>query len=141
MLAGLIYHSAETVPTDAISIAVDLLSTCLLTFTVTAFFVRASLKSTKTIAIAPPVNKAFRIFAKLYSASKKGIIYPLRFGIPIGLITAIVLYAIIAPLFALFKIPELPFYIFVLLKSLSCMLFGSGVTVFEMYTGMCKPED
>jgi len=138
MIAGLIYHAAEEVPTDVISIAIDLVITCILTFTITAYFVRASLKSTKTVGILPSAKVLVRFLARLYNTSKKGIIYPLRFGVPMGLAAAVVLFIVIAPGFALLGITALPFYPYALLKPISCMLLGSGVTLLEMYAGMCK---
>ena len=140
MIAGLIYHAAAEVPTDVVSIAIDLAITCVLTFTITAYFVRAGLKSTKTIGILPPANGFTRFLARLYNASRIGVIYPLRFGVLMGLAAAIVLFIIIAPIYALMGIMVLPFYPYVIIKSLSCMLLGSGVTIFEMYTGMCKTD-
>ena len=140
MIAGLIHHAAVMVSTDIISLAIELLSTCVLTFTITACFVRAGLKSTKTTAILPPANGFVRFLARLYNASAKGIVYPLRFGVPAGFLAAVALYIITAPLFTFLKISALPFYAFVLGKSFFCMLFGAGVTVLEMYVGMCKTE-
>ena len=66
MIAGLIYHTAEVVPTDVVSIAIDLVITCLLIFTITAFFCRAGLKSTKTQGILPPANNFVRFLARLF---------------------------------------------------------------------------
>jgi hypothetical protein len=76
----------------------------------------------------------------LYNVSKNGVIYPLRFGVTAGLAAAVVFFAVIAPIFAVLHISALPFYGFVLGKSILCMLFGAGVTVLEMYAGMCKTE-
>ena len=140
MIAALIHHAETEVLTDVISIAIDFLITCILTFTVTAYFVRAGLKSTKTVAILPPANGLICFFARLYNASKKGVIYPLRFGVLIGLAAAVGFFVLTAPWFLLFDIRALPFYFYVLLKSLFCMLLGGGVTLFEMYAGMCKTE-
>jgi hypothetical protein len=150
MIAGLIHHGAATVPMDIISLAIEIVSTCLITFTVSAYFVQASLISSKTTAILPPTNGFVCFLAKLYNASsgggtsKKGnisiggIIYPLRFGITMGLTAAIVFFAIIAPVFALLHVSALPFFTFVLGKSFLWMLLGASVTVLEMYIGMCK---
>ena len=41
MIAALIYHKADFVPTDTISIAIDITITCLLTFAITTPFCRA----------------------------------------------------------------------------------------------------
>ena len=133
MIIGLIYHEADLVPLDSVSVAVDLVITCLLTFTITAYFCRASLKSTKTAGILPAPNVFIRFLAKLFRS-------PLAFGVLSGLFTAASLFAVIAPLLALLKITALPFYPYVLLKSLSCMLLGSGVTLLELFAGMCKTE-
>ena len=133
MIVGLIHHTAEEVPTDAVSIAIDLLITCLLTFTITAYFVRAGLKSTKTTGILPPANRFARFLARLYRA-------PLGFGILMGFASAIALSLVVGSVFVLTGITALPFYLYIALKSISCMLLGSGVTILEMYAGMCKTE-
>ena len=145
MISALIHHAADAVPVDVISLAIELTSTCVLTFIITAYFVRAGLKSTKTVAILPPANKFVRLLTQMYNVSggdvtpaKKGIVYPLRFGVPMGLFAAVVFFIIIAPLFTLLEKSVLPFFTFVLGKSFFCMLFGAGVTVLEMYVGMCK---
>ena len=133
MIAGLIYHAAAEVPTNIISIAIDLIITCLLTFTITAFFVRAGLKSTKTAGILPPANRFARFLARLFRA-------PLGFGVLMGLIVGVALFIVIGPAFTLAGISTLPFYIYVPAKSLFSMLLGSGVTIIEMYAGMRKTE-
>lgn len=48
MAAALIYHKADFVPADAISNAIDITITCLLTFAITTPFCRASLRRDKT---------------------------------------------------------------------------------------------
>ena len=133
MIVGLIYHMAEEVPTDVISIAIDILITCLLTFTLTAYFVRAGLKSTKTAGILPPANRFARFLARLFRA-------PLGFGLLIGFASAIALSIVVGSVFILTGITALPFYLYIVLKPISCMLLGVGVTILEMYAGMCKTE-
>ena len=133
MITALIHHKADVVSLDLVSIAVDLVITCLLTFTITAYFCRASLKSTKTADVLQPTNVFIRFLAKLFRR-------PLAFGVLLGLFTAAALFAVTAPLLLLLKITSLPFYPYVLLKSVSCMLLGSGVTLLELFAGMCKTE-
>ena len=133
MIAALLYHAAQSALTDVVSIGIDLTITCLLTFIITAYFCRASLKSTKTVGILPPANGFSRFLARLFRT-------PLGFGIVCGLVAAIVLFIITTIILSLLNVTALPFYLYVLLKSLFCMLLGSGVTILEMYAGMCKTE-
>ncbi|MEA4849537.1 MAG: hypothetical protein VB106_20090 [Clostridiaceae bacterium] len=133
MVTGLIYHKADHIPTDTASIAVDLFITCLLTFTITAFFCRRSLKAAKTADILPLAGMWTRRLSRLFRR-------PLLFGILLGPAAAVILFALIAPIFALLHINALPFYPYVLLKSLSVMLLGGGVTLLSLYAGMCRPE-
>lgn len=53
MIAALIYHKADFVPTDIVSIAIDLGVTYLLTFAITVPFCRASCAETKPRAFWP----------------------------------------------------------------------------------------
>ena len=133
MITALVYHSVDIVPLDPVSVAIDLVITCLLTFTITACFCRASLKSTKTAGILPPPNILLRFLARLFK-------FPLAFGVLLGLAVATVLFAVIVPGLVLLKITALPFYPYVFIKAFSCMLFGSGVNLLELYIGMCQTE-
>lgn len=54
MIAALIYHKADFVPTDTISIAIGITITCLLIFVITTPFCRASLNRDKTGAFFRP---------------------------------------------------------------------------------------
>jgi hypothetical protein len=133
MITGLIYHNTEKVPTDVVSIAIDMVITCLLTFTITSYFCGANLESAKTAGILPPANGFIHLLARLFRTS-------LVFGILLGSVSAVVLSAVIAPIFALLGITALPFYLYVLYKLLFSALFGSGATFIAMYAGMCNPE-
>lgn len=131
MVAALIYHKADMVPVNTLSIAVDLTLTCLFTFTVTAFFCRASLKRIKTSGILEPGSQLFRHLSRLFRR-------PLRFGLLLGLATAAVLFSVIAPIFALLGLQAIPFGWYIALKTIFCALLGGGVTLTELYAGMCR---
>jgi len=133
MIASMIYHAANEVPTDVISIGIDLAITCLFTSTITAYVIRHGLKSTGTAGVLPPANGFVRFLAKLFR-------FPLGFGILTGLAAAAALFAIAAPAFALLNITSLPFYLYVLLKSFFSLVFGAGITIFSMYAGICKTK-
>ena len=135
MVAGIIHHKADAISMDPVSIAIDLLITCILTFTVTAFFVRMSLRNTQTVDILPAPNRLMAFLAALFDS-------PLGFGVLMGVVTAVILFFIIAPLFALvFHVPALPFYLYVFVKALTSLALGACVTLLEMYSGMCQPVD
>lgn len=55
MIAALIYHKADFVPTDAV--VIDLTITCLLTFAITTPFCRAGLRRDKTGGVIPAKTK------------------------------------------------------------------------------------
>ena len=131
MCAALIYHKADYVATDAVNIAIDLTSTCLFTFIISALFCRSSLKRSKTVGILEPDNRFMRFSSRLY-------LRPVFFGIVFGIITAAILTALTATLFALLGVYAIPFGIYIALKCIFAALLGGGVTLFELYSGMCK---
>ena len=131
MVAALIYHKADYVPTDVISIAIDLTATCLFTFIISALFCRASVRRTKTAGILETKSRFMRFLSKLFRR-------PVLFGAVTGLVAAAVLWIVTAPLFALLGITALPFGVYVALKCVFAALLGSGVTLLELYSGMCK---
>ena len=67
MVSALIYHKADSVPFDAVSIAIDLLLTCFFIFTVTVFFCRASLRRTKTYGILKNDTIAMHYLSRLFN--------------------------------------------------------------------------
>lgn len=131
MIIALIYHQADTVATDAVSIGIDLAITCLLIFTVSAFFCRASLRRTKTAGILEPPHPSVRYLSRLFRR-------PLRFGFWLGLVTAAALFAVTAPILVLLGFQSVPFGLYVALKTLFCALLGGGVAWAELYLGMCR---
>jgi hypothetical protein len=133
MITALIYHKADTVPTDTVSIAIDLTITCLLTFIISAFFNRASLRRTKTAGILDAPNPVIGRLSRLFRR-------PVLFGTLLGFFTAIVLFGIAAPVFALLGLKELSFGVYIALKTIFCALLGSGVTFVGLYAGMCRAE-
>ena len=133
MIAALIFHSVDKVPTDVISIAIDIIITCLFTFTITAYFCRACLKANKVAGILSPVNGFIRFLVRIFRVS-------LGFGVLPGLASAVILFIIIASGFTLLNIIALPFYPYVLLKSLFSMLLGGGAALLNLYAGMCKTD-
>ena len=133
MITALIYHKADTVPTDTVSIAIDLTITCLLTFIISAFFNRASLRRTKTAGILDAPNRVIGYLSRLFRR-------PVQFGALLGFSTAIILFGLVAPVFALLGLKELPFSLYITFKTVFCALLGGGVTFIELYSGMCRAE-
>ena len=66
MAAALIYHKADFVPADAISIAIDITITCLLTFAITTPFCRASLRRDKTGGVLAAKTPLARLQARIF---------------------------------------------------------------------------
>ena len=131
MVAALIYHMVDNVPTDIISIAIDLTATCLFTFILCSLFCRASVRRTKTAGILETKNRFTGFWSRLFRR-------PVLFGLLAGLASAAVLYLLTAPLFLLLGIYALPFGVYIALKCVFSLLFGGGVTFFALYSGMCK---
>jgi hypothetical protein len=131
MAAALIRHKADYVPTDIISIAIDLTATCLFTFIISALFCRASVRRTKTAGILEAKSRFVRFSGKLFRR-------PVLFGLLMGLAAAAMLYILTAPLLLLLGIYALPFGAYISLKCVFAALLGGGVTLFELYSGMCK---
>lgn len=133
MVIALIYHKADMVPTDTVSLAIDLTLTCLFTFIVSAFSNRASLRRTKTAGILDAPNSVTRRLSRLFRR-------PVLFGTLLGFFAAAVLFGLAAPVFALLGLKELPFSLYITLKTVFCALLGGGVTLIELYAGMCRAE-
>ena len=134
MIAALVYHKADIVPTNVVSIPIDLLLTCLLIFILSAYFCRASLRRTKTAGLLESNNRLLRRLGRLLR-------HPLLYGLALGTFTAVVLSVLVAPVFALLGVGSLRFGWYVVLKVLFTALLGGGVTVLTLYAGMCRYED
>lgn len=130
-IAALIYHKADWVPADTVSIAADLVITCLFIFTMGALFCTASLRRTKTEGILTSQNPLMRRLSRLFRR-------PALFGLLLGALTAATLLALIAPAFALLGIRAIPFGGYILLKSVFSALLGCGVALLALYAGMCR---
>lgn len=133
MISALIYHKVDLVPADTISVAADLILTCLLMFILTALFSTASLKRTKTLGLLEPGNQMIRRLSRLFR-------YPVLFGAVTGLAVASVLFIFFAPIFAMLGIKLLPFAIYISLKAMGCALLGSGATLMSLHIGLYRGE-
>lgn len=129
MIAALIYHKADRVPSNTTSIAIDLVITCLLTFTITALFCRVSVRRTKTAGILKTGSRIVRFLSRLCDR-------PVLFGALTGLIAAVALSTPTVTLFALLGIQTLPFGVYVILKCIFSALLGGSITALELYLGM-----
>lgn len=134
MIAALIYHKADWVPADTVSLAIDLTLTCFLISAISVPFCRASLRRTKTEGIRETKNPLLR---RLGCMARR----PALFGASLGLTTVSVLFALIAPVFALLKISTIPFAGYVVLKPLLGALLGALVTLTALYAGMLRPHN
>lgn len=133
MITGLLYHKADAVPIDTISLAVDILITALITSVITAFFMRAAVMQTNTRSILPPRNKTFAALSRLFER-------PGRLGITLGIGIAVVLMCLILPLSVLSGVERVSFWGYVPVKALFCSLLGATITLTALYIGMCKSE-
>ena len=131
MVAALIYHQADYVPTNVVSIAIDLAATCLFTFGISEPFIRSSLKQTKTAGILEAGNRLMRLTAKLFRL-------PGLFSVVVGLTVAIILAVLVGALFIALGVYALPFGIYIALKCAFATVLGAGVALLELYSGMCK---
>lgn len=133
MAAALIYRMENTVSSEPISIATDLVITCLSVFVLTSFFSKASLSRSKTFGTLVSECRLIKILG--------GILHrPLLFGAAAGLTAAAILTALTAPVFALLNITLIPFWIYIAVKCVFSALLGGGATLIELYIGMCGNE-
>ncbi|MEN6623727.1 MAG: hypothetical protein ABFD50_19535 [Smithella sp.] len=133
MISALIYHKTDLVPVDYISLAIDLILTCLLMFILTALFSTASLRRTNTIGILPQGNNAIRKLSRLFRR-------PVLFGLLMGMATAAFLFVLTAPALALIGVKNLSFGTYIALKATGCALLGGTVTMTALYLGLFRVE-
>lgn len=133
MVSALIYHKADVVPVDAVSLTIDFLITCLCICLITSFFVKISLRNTKTMGILPPYNRLHYTLGRLFRRT-------VLFDVLLGLITALLLFVATAPVFTALGLRMLPFGWYIFFKTFYCAILGSSVTIIEMISGMCKTE-
>lgn len=131
MVTALIYHQADFVPTDAISLVIDLLITCLLTYAITSPFARASLRRDKVGGLIEAKSSFDRLLARLYRR-------PFWLSALLGVCTFLTLSVLFVTLFALISLEQVPFYPYVMLKSVLGSVLGAFVTVTVLYSGMLR---
>ena len=133
MIAALIYHQAVLVPADSVSVAIDIMITSFLTFSITAPFARASLRRDKTGGVIEAKSSAAFMLSRLSHR-------PLLMCILIGTCTIFLLSVSAVSLLSLLHVTSLPFYIYVAVKSFFCAALGAFVTGTVLYTGMLRTE-
>jgi hypothetical protein len=132
-IAALIYHQADFVPTDAVSISIDIMITCLLTFLITTPFCRSSLRRDKTGGILVAKSAAARWLSGLSR-------HPILMCLLLGVCTALILSIPVILLFMILRVSAVPFYLYIVLKCLFCAAMGVYVTVTVLFAGMLRPE-
>lgn len=130
MIAALIYHKEDFVPSDALSIATDITITCLLTFAITMPFCRASLRRDETGGILTAKTPQARLLTRLYRS-------PVLFCASLGLCSALILSTLTVSLFTLSSVTTMPFYLYVGFKSVFSAVAGAFATCAALYAGMC----
>ncbi|MEL7565958.1 MAG: hypothetical protein AAGU27_13860 [Dehalobacterium sp.] len=130
MIAALIYHKADFVPTDTISIAIDITITCLMTFAITTPFCRSSLRRDKTGGVLAAKTPPARLLAWLSRC-------PVLMVISLSLCAMLILFALTASFFALLGVTAVPFYLYIALKSVFSAALGAFATCAVLYAGMC----
>jgi len=131
MCAALIHHKADYIPADIINIAIDEFIICLCIGILTALFGKASLKRTKFLETQTGGGSLTRFLSRLFR-------HAALFGILLGLVMFLALFALTVPILILFSITEIPFSIYIPLK---CVLFGlmsAGATALELFSGIHK---
>jgi len=130
MIAALIYHNADFVPADAISTTIDITITCLLTFAITTPFCRASLHRDKTWGVLTARTPQARLLVRL---SRR----PVLLIVSLGLCVALILSSLSALLFALLGVTAVPFYLYVVLKSMFSAMLAAFASCAALCAGMC----
>ncbi len=133
MIAALVYHKADYVPMDTISISIDITVTCLLTFAITTPFARASLRRDKTGSIFAAKTVFDRLLHRLFC-------HPFLISVLLSLCAAVILTSLTAVFFTLLGVSVMPFYLYIVLKSVFCAALGAFVTCMVLYAGMCSVE-
>jgi len=133
MIAALIYHNADFVVTDAISVTIDITVTCLLIFTITAPFCRASLRRDKTGGLLAAENLPARMLAGLSR-------YPVLLSVSLSLCTALILSTLAVSFLALLGVSAVPFYLYIALKSVLSAMIGAFATYVLLIAGMYKSK-
>lgn len=129
MVAALIYHKADTVPFDAAGIAVDLLVTCVVMVTLTAYFARASLRRTGTSGIFKSDSRFLRTTSLLFSRR-------FLFGPLAGILVAVLCFLLIAPVPVLLHVERISFGAYMVFKTGFTAVLGYSLTRLELYAGM-----
>lgn len=131
MITALEYRNADSVPTNIVSIAIDLTATCLLMFAIITPFCKSSLKRTNTIGILPARSRVVRAVSRLFRR-------PVLFVVSMALLFAVIFYVPTALIFLLLGVYQIPFWIYLVLKCVFCAALGGFITVMELCAGMCK---
>lgn len=131
MIAGLIYHKADSVPTDPISVAVDITITCLLTLAITTPFCRASLRRDRTGGVLAAATTQARLMAWLSR-------HPVLLCVSLGLSVALILSALAVPFFTLLGVTAMPFFLYAALKSVFSAGLGALATCALLCAGMYR---
>ncbi|MGI6317861.1 MAG: hypothetical protein ACOX1J_03890 [Dethiobacteria bacterium] len=121
MAAALIYHKADFVPAGAISTTIDITITCLLTFAITTPFCRASLHRDKILGVFAAKTPPTRLLARLFRR-------PVLLVVSLSLCAAPALSALTALFFALLGVAAVPFYLYIVLKSVFSAMLGAFAT-------------
>lgn len=130
MIAAMIYHNADFVPADAISTTIDITITCLLTFAITTPFCRASRYRDRTWGGLTVKTPQARLLIRL---SRR----PVLLIVSLGLCVALILSSLSALLFALLGVTAVPFYLYVVLKSMFSAMLAAFASCAALCAGMC----
>lgn len=130
MVAALVYHKADFMPTDATSTTIDITVTCLLTFTIITPFSSASLHRDKTWGVITAKSPPARLLARLFRR-------PVLPVVSLSLCAAPTLSALTDLFFALLGVAAVPFYLYVLLKNVFSAMLDAFTTCMVLYAGMC----
>ena len=131
MIAALIYHKADFVPANAISIAIEITITCLLTFAITTPFCRASLRRDKIGGVLAAKTPSARLLSWL---SRR----PVLLCVSLSLSAALILSALTVSFFSLLGVTMVPFYLYIVLKSVFSAMLGAFATCMVLYAGMYR---
>jgi len=131
MCAALIYHKEDFIPADIIGFAVDEFIICMCIGILTALFGKASLKRTKFLETQTGGNSLLRFLSRLLRRA-------VLFGSLLGLVMFLAVFALTVSIFLLFSITQIPFGIYIPLKSTFFALLAAGATALELYSGMHK---
>lgn len=133
MLSALVFHQTDTVSLSHLFIAIDISSVSMFVAIITALFSWSSVRRYKAVGIIVSGSRIMRQLSRLFR-------HPFLFGLLMGIAASLVFFILAVLFLTLFKITELQFGVYLVLKTVFCGLLGAFTSFTCLYAGICKNE-